>query len=273
MIAQLLPVLRSVQLSTGVTLPYVVQGDSFGIPLILLHGVSDSWHSYEPVLPHLPAAVRAYALTQRGHGDADRPAEGYAPSNFVADVAAFMDALDIPAAVIVGHSLSTSIAERFVIDYPERVRGLVLMGAFRNWRENPGLIEFWQEAIVPLTDPIDPAFARDFQESTITRPAPEAFLDLVVSESLKAPARIWRETFAAFADADVERQLHEIEAPTLILWGDQDAFCPRADQEYLVKAIPEARLVIYEGIGHAVHWDAPQRVVADLAAFIEWVNG
>ena len=64
---------KTIVLPTGVTLPYVEQGDPDGVPVILLHGVTDSWRSFEPVLPHLPPSIRAFALTQRGHGDADRP--------------------------------------------------------------------------------------------------------------------------------------------------------------------------------------------------------
>ena len=62
-----------VELPTGVTLQYVEQGDPTGVPVLLLHGVSDSWHSYEQVFPHLPEDIRAFALTLRGHGDSSRP--------------------------------------------------------------------------------------------------------------------------------------------------------------------------------------------------------
>ena len=66
---------KSVKLSNGVTLPYVEQGDPSGVPVVLLHGITDSWRSFAPVLPSLPASIHAFALTQRGHGDADRPAD------------------------------------------------------------------------------------------------------------------------------------------------------------------------------------------------------
>jgi len=63
-------------LSTGVTLPYVEQGDPGGVPVVLLHGYSDSWRSWELLLAEPPDDVHAFAITQRGHGDADRPAHG-----------------------------------------------------------------------------------------------------------------------------------------------------------------------------------------------------
>src|SRR5688572_4155025 len=114
---------KSVALSTGVTLPYVEQGDPSGVPVVLLHGVTDSWRSFEPVLPFLPGSIRAFALTQRGHGDADRPAADYRPSDMAADVAAFLTSQGLDSAVIVGHSMGSTVALQYALDYPERTRG------------------------------------------------------------------------------------------------------------------------------------------------------
>ena len=64
-------------------------------------------------------------------------------------------------------------------------------------------------------------------------------------------------------------QLREIDVPTLILWGEQDALFPREEQERLAAAIPGAALKIYSETGHAVHWERPEQVVRDLDAFME----
>jgi non-heme chloroperoxidase len=64
------PMIKSVELPNRIQLQYVEQGDPARIPLLLLHGVTDSRHSFELVLPHLPESIHAFALTQRGHGDA-----------------------------------------------------------------------------------------------------------------------------------------------------------------------------------------------------------
>jgi non-heme chloroperoxidase len=57
-----------------------------------------------------------------------------------------------------------------------------------------------------------------------------------------------------------------ITAPALILWGDRDGFLPRNDQQALASAISGSQLVTYESTGHAVHWEAPERVAADIVA-------
>lgn len=261
---------KTIELPNRVKLQYVEQGDSSGVPVILLHGITDSWRSFEPVLPHLSASVRAFAVSQRGHGDSERPAAGYHPRDFAADVAAFMDALNLNRAVIAGHSMGSHIAKRFAMDYPDRALGLVLMAAFFDFRSNPGVAEF-QGAVATLTDPIDPAFALDFQQSTLAQPIPQTYLDAVVRESLKVPARVWRDALEGLLKDDHSGELGKIKTPTLIVWGDQDVFCPRGDQDALAEAIAGSKLLVYRGAGHALHWEEPERFAADLVAFIETI--
>jgi pimeloyl-ACP methyl ester carboxylesterase len=236
--------------------------------VLFLHGYTDSWRSWEPVLPYLPDTIHAFAPTQRGHGDADRPVAGYGPHDFAADAAAFMAILGIGPAVIVGTSMGSIVAQRFAIDYPERTRGLVLVGAATTWR-TPAALALW-EVVSTLEDPIDPAFVREFQESTIAQPVSPAFIDTVVAESLKVPARVWRAALReGHLEAAIAGELGTIVAPTLIVSGDRDTIHPRNEQEALATAIPGARLVAYCDAGHTVHWEEPERFAADLVAFID----
>jgi non-heme chloroperoxidase len=257
---------NSIQLSTGVTLPYVEQGDPSGIPLVLLHGYSDSSLSYDLLLPHLPDSIHAYAYTQRGHGDADKPAAGYRPEDYATDVAAFLDAMGIGAAVIVGHSGGSYAAQRFALDYPDRTLGVVLIGSFHAFDENPGVIELL-EVVGQLTDPVDREFVREFQESCVAEPVPADFLEAIIDGSAKMPARVWKTYLEDIVAADVPTESGTIAAPTLIQWGDQDAFCQRSDQDALLAAIPQARLSTFHGTGHCPHWEQPERAAAEIAAF------
>ena len=263
------PVTRSVKLPSGIRLPYAERGDPAGVPLLLLHGYTDSWRSFAPLLAHLPPSVRAIAPSQRGHGDADRPASGYCAADLAADVVALLDALDLERAVVAGHSMGSLVAQRVALDHPGRVLGLVLLGAFATLRGNPAVRELWEGAVSALADPVDPNFVREFQESTLARAVPQDFLDTVVRESLKVPAYVWRAALAAQMAEDATAELGAIAVPTLILWGDRDAFATRREQEALAAAIPRARLVVYAGAGHALHWEEPAHVVAELVRFAE----
>jgi non-heme chloroperoxidase len=267
----MLPVIQTVTLPNQVTLPYVEQGDPTGVPVLLLHGYTDSWRSFEGVLPHLPAALHVFALSQRGHGDAARPVAGYYPQDFAADLVGFMDTLRLGPAVVVGHSMGSHIAQRFALDYPARTLGLVLMASFTTMRGNPAVLELW-ETVAQLTEPVDAGFVREFQRSTLAQPVPPTLLDTVVQESLKVPARVWRAALDAFLEADFAGELYNITAPTLIVWGDQDAFLPRREQETLAALIPGAQLVVYPGAGHGFHWEEPARFAADLVAFTDHLS-
>jgi pimeloyl-ACP methyl ester carboxylesterase len=260
------PVERQVELPNGIRLNYVEQGDPNGTPIVLLHGYTDSWHSYERVLPHLPSSMRVIALTLRGHGGSSKPAASYTSSDFAGDVAAFFDVMRLDSAILVGHSMGSNVAQRFAIDYPARTRALVLVGAFVPQARNEAVREFWKE-VARLSDPIDPSFAREFQQSTLARPVPPAFFETVVGESLKVPAHVWKAALEPYTTVDFLGRLSEIAVPTLLIWGDRDAFVPRAEQDTLLGAIKGARLIAYEGAGHSPQWEEPERFAAHLAVF------
>jgi pimeloyl-ACP methyl ester carboxylesterase len=248
-------------------LPYVEHGDPDGVPVVMLHGVTDSWRSFEHVLPHLPDEIRAISVTQRGHGDAPKPDGGYTIPQLAEDVVELMDDLGIERGLVVGHSMGGWVAQRLAIDHPDRLIGVVLAASFaRSVRDVPELAAFCEEMAM-VQDPLQDELAREFQESTVATPLAPAELDTFVSESLKLPARVWRALFGGFLDIDHREELGEIRAPVLMVWGDQDAFIPREDQAVLEEALEDARLLVYEGIGHAVHWEQPERFATDVAEF------
>ncbi|HYG99655.1 MAG TPA: alpha/beta hydrolase [Terriglobales bacterium] len=259
---------KRLTLNSGITLEYVEQGDQRGTPIVFLHGITDSWHSFEPVFPFLPADVRAIALSLRGHGDSSRPDQGYTPSHMAADVNAALAALGISRTVVVGHSMGSYVSQRLAIEHPGRVSGLVLIGTAPTFRGNSAVQSFWDEVVRDLDDPIDPAIAREFQESTVARPLSPAFLETVVRESLKVPARVWREAFAGLMEAEHTAELAKVNIPCLLLWGDHDNFFSHEHQQAMLAAVPGCRLIAYEGLGHAPHWDDPKRVADDVVKFV-----
>jgi pimeloyl-ACP methyl ester carboxylesterase len=261
---------RYVDLPTGVRLNYVERGDPRGIPVVLLHGYSDSRRSYDRILPLLPASFRVFAVTHRGHGDSSKPDTGYTPADFAADLAAFLDAVQIDSAVIVGHSMGSSVAQRFAIDHPSRTRALVLEGAFFPSPHNQAVREFY-DTVRTFTDPIDQKVVREFQQSTLTRPVPVEFFETIVSESLQLPARVWKAALEPYLTTDFSDRLAEIAVPTLLIWGDRDGFTLQAEQEALNRAIGGSRLMTYRGTGHCPHWEEPERYAADVTAFVRAV--
>ena len=207
------------RLATGVRLHYAQRGDPTGEAIVFLHGYSDSWFSFSRVLPLLSPSYHAFALTQRGQGDSDKPECCYSPNDFAADADGFMDAVGIDEATLVGASTGALFAQRVALSYPRRVSRLILIAPQTPVHKNESLSEF-REEVRTLEDPVPPEFVREFQESTIYHPVPQEFLDTAVSESLKLPAHVWRdylEQAALSIDHDYVVELREIKVPTLIL--------------------------------------------------------
>jgi non-heme chloroperoxidase len=266
------PVTKYVELPNHVRIPYLEKGDPTGVPLILLHGIADSCHTFELLLPCLPECIHTFAFTQRGHGDASRPESGYRTSDFEADLVMFMDILHIEKAVIAGASSGGFTARRFAINHPERTLGLVLLGSPSTLRDNPSVQASVESAISKLTDPVDPEFVRGFIKSTIFRPVPKVFFEMIIKQHFKVPARVWKETSEGLFEEEFPGEINRIKSPALIIWGDQDTILPKSGQEALSKAIEHSRLVVYPGAGHMLYWDEPGRVASDLAAFIKEIS-
>ena len=259
----------TVQLASGPVLSYAARGDRSGPAVVLLPGPTDSWLSYQGVLELLPLSIRGLAVSQRGHGDSDKPATGYRIEHFAADAVCFMDALGIDKAVLAGHSGSCMTARRIALDHPARVAGLVLEAAPTTLRASAALQEFVRTTISTLDDPIDTEFVRGFVADTSSAGLATGILDRLVREAAKVPAHVWREMFAALVDYDDVDELPRLDAPTLMLWGTGDSLVSRDMQLHLLDRIARSELIEYEAIGHTPRWEAPQRFAADLENFVD----
>jgi len=176
------PAVGAVRLASGVSLSLAATGDRSGPPVLLLPGPTDSWHSYGPVLERVPASIHAIAVSQRDHGDSDKPRTGYHVEDFAADVPLLLDALGIERAVLAGHSRSCLVARRVALDHPERVAGLVLEASPTTLRGHAGLADFMESVVSGLHDPTDPAFARTFLADTSCDGLAADFVDDLVNE-------------------------------------------------------------------------------------------
>lgn len=256
---------RTVHLGSGLDVHYVAHGDPAGVPVLLLHAWGESVGCFDRLTPLLPTTIRALAMDQRGHGNSDKPAEGYALTDLAGDVTAFLDAIGLPSAVLLGSSSGGYVAQQVAISSPERVRGLVLVGAPRSLRGRPS----FADDVDRLTDPVDRAWVRDsltwfprFQH------VPEWYLEARVDDGMQLPARVWRHSLAGLTEATPPTEAGTIHAPTLVIWGDRDELLPRADGDALAAAIPGSQLVRYPDTGHLVLWEQPARLASDLTAFV-----
>jgi pimeloyl-ACP methyl ester carboxylesterase len=260
------PRVRRVGLATGVSVPYVSAGPAAATPVVLLHAWGESWRSFDRLLPLLPGTIHAVAMDLRGHGDADKPAAGYSLTEVAADVTAFMDAIGVASAVLLGSSSGGYVAQHVAITSPRRVTGLVLVGSPRSLQGRPS----FADEVEQLTDPVDASWVRQFLTwFPRFHQVPPSYIDGRVHDGARMPADVWRETLAGLVGARPPTEVATITAPTLIVWGARDQLLTREHQQALAAAIPASRLIVYHDTGHLVLWEQPERVASDLTAFVE----
>jgi non-heme chloroperoxidase len=258
---------RRATIDGGLTLSYAEQGPDAPVAAVFLPGWPDPWRSFELVLDRLPGEVRALALSHRGCGDSDRPEGGYGPRDLATDTIGFMNVTGVRSAVLVGHSLGAFVAQRVAIDHPERIRALVLIGTFSTLRGTAAAGEIAQ-VMAEIDDPVDPAFVRRITESSAAGGAPEDFVDMMIAECLKAPARVWRAGLAGLLGEDHSAELGGIGAPTVLLWGDRDGLIARESQDAFIERVPAARLIVMPGVGHSPNWEVPEEVAGVVASLV-----
>jgi non-heme chloroperoxidase len=213
-------------------------------------------------------AFQTFALDLRGHGNSDKPEDGYKVEDFVADLEGFMDAMGLERSNIVGHSLGSFIAQVFAAEHPDRIRKLLLISSAPSASDNAILRDLMTE-VDALSDPVDKAFVEAFQEPS--SPLAQDFMDTIISESMKVPAHVWQKVLSSLLRVDNSAIISGIKAPTFIAWGCGDTIFTREDQYKLIAKIPHAILKEYE-TGHAIPWEKPKELALDMIEFMRHLD-
>lgn len=247
-----------------VRLYYAVGGNGRFPPLVLLHGTTNRWQDFAPVLPALTAVFHTYALDLRGHGRSGRVAGGYRVVDFAADVAAFVREVVGRPAVLWGHSLGGLVGIAVAAQQPEWVQGLVI--------EDSPL--FLRRANVEQGSPRAYAFFRAVH-AVMGLPPEEMAARLAAVLPLERaggiPALVER---LPFVDPDVVRMsfdsslmdgfavddcLGQIGCPTLLVQADAQAggALLHEDVAAVLGLLRNGRLHQFPNTGHAIHAERP----------------
>lgn len=257
---------RSAVLPNGLRLAYVEMGDPDGVPILLLHGFTDSARSWSFTAPYLATGFRVIAPDLRGHGHSDQPEGCYTIPELANDVRFLIEVLDLAPTHVVGHSLGGRLAQAIAERWPHLVRKIVLISTSAALRERRGWL--W-ENIRMLRDPIDPesAFIREWCSGAV--PIDENFLAHARRESAAVPSRIWHSIYYEQLAYDPSPLLQDISAATLILRGKEDMIATEEHQIQMKDAIVGAKFISLPDHGHNIHWEAPERVAHLILTFLE----
>lgn len=214
-----------------------------GSPAVLLvHGLGMSARYLLPTLRRLAPDAEVWAPDLPGFGDSDHPRRALSLPELADALAAWMDAVGLSRAAMLGNSLGCQVIGHLALQHPDRVTRAVLVGPTRDPRAHGPV----GQAVRLLRD--------------APREAP-SLIPLAVADYLRAgPTRMWRTLLDALS-AHVEDRAPHVRVPVLVVRGQRDPIVPQRWAEELTALLPDARLVVIPGAAHAVNYSAPAALV------------
>ena len=256
-----------------------------GPVLLLIHGITNSSASWEPIFAQLATRFTVIAPDLLGHGQSAKPRGDYSLGASASLMRDLMVALGHERATIVGHSLGGGIAMQMAYQFPERVERLVLVSSGGLGRQVTPML---RAVALPAAEYVLPLLASQPLVSVgatlggwIERVGVRFGADIAAMASGVASLqdiearRAFVHTARSVIDISGQRvsatdKLYLAEAvPTLILWGDRDSIIPARHGIRAHELMPGSRLRIFDGAGHFPHHDAPAGFAAALADFVD----
>ncbi|HEY8866163.1 MAG TPA: alpha/beta fold hydrolase [Solirubrobacteraceae bacterium] len=255
-----------------------------GPVLLLIHGITSSSRTWEPVVESLAADHTVIAPDLLGHGESAKPRGDYSLGAYASGVRDLLIALGHERATVVGHSLGGGIAMQFAYQFPELVERLVLVSSGGLGREVSALL---RAATLPGSEYVLPLLCGDRAITAATGVARAlGTIGLRPSDDVREGAagfaslgdaharRAFLATLRTIVDAGGQRvsardRLYLAEAvPTLIVWGERDPIIPVAHGRSAHEAMPGSHLRVFYEAGHFPHVTDPQGFVHALREFI-----
>jgi pimeloyl-ACP methyl ester carboxylesterase len=257
-------------------LEYYVEGS--GPPLLLIMGFSGQASSWgEPFLDQLRPHFSTIRFSNRGTGLSDKPESPTSIRQMADDAAALMDAIGIPQAHVCGVSMGGMIAQELVLNYPQKVNGLVLgcttCGPAHGHTATPEVLAMLSPTPgLAREDQIRKAWPAICAPSFIE--AGTAFLEQMMREGLTnaTPIETLAKQMMAIQAHDTYERLPQIKAPTLIIHGDADLLVPTPNAAILHERIAGSRLHILPGAAHMFFWEAPRESAGIIVEFLSKVS-
>lgn len=235
-----------------------------GDTIVMVHGFGANKDNWTRLADQLTDDFNVYAIDLPGHGDSSKPLDlGYTLDEQTEHLAGILTALGIDRFHMMGNSMGGAITALFAARYPERIKTAVLFDPAGIFEHESELVDLVREGDNPLI-PSKPGDLKRLMDFALEEEpfVPWPILGVLEDKAI-ANQDINRVIFAAIRDSGFEsafrQQITRIQDPVLVVWGKQDRIIDYRNGALFVEAIPDARLELLDGIGHAPMLEAPER--------------
>lgn len=256
---------------TAIECAYSVEGH--GPAVFMVHGVGARRQVWAGIVERLKSEFCCISYDLRGHGESPKPPGPFGLDDLVTDLEALRARLGIEKAHVIGHSLGGMVAPAYARRHPERVLsvGLLSTAAGRTDEDRArARLVVTSMAEKGIRSALDLLMPRWFTDEFI-RNHPD-FVEARKRQLIEMDPEIYLNTFRIYAETEMAPWLPEITPPTLVLTGEFDPGCSPRLNRAMAETLPDAELVILDGLRHSTLVEAPERVSPPVAAFLRKHN-
>ncbi len=241
---------------------YETLGDPARPPLLLIMGLALSSRAWDRLPELLARDFHVLVFDNLGTGRSARRGVAYRMRHLADDAKGVLDAAGVRQACVFGISMGGMIAQELAIRHPDRVRSLALGCTFASWRKAtaPRLGTKIDLLLLNLGRVTPDRIARILVSAEWHAAHPDSALQWL-RRAERTALRFATAQLLAIARHHTLDRLSRIQAPTLVLTGDQDRLVPPANSEVLAKSIPRARLQVLRGAGHVFPLEREEETV------------
>lgn len=264
----------------GLNLAVYDAGKADGRPIVFIHGFSGNQLTWERLFAGpLAAEFRLVAFDLRGHGASDKPlgAASYTdPRMWADDVAAVIQSRQLDRPVLVGWSYGGYVIADYIRRFGDsRIGGTVFLGSSTKNGTQEAAEFLTPEVLALFPDVLAPDVRKSIEGTRkLTRmfanPLSGTPWEIAYGSAMMVPPEVRLAMFSRVLDND--DVLARIRVPTLAVHGTGDRIVRVSASRHTVRTVPNAKLVLYDGVGHAAHLETPQRLSRDLAEFVRTIR-
>lgn len=258
----------------GFSIYYETYGDDDRTPLVLIMGMGGTCQGWTvTTVPELSKQRRVIIFDNRGAGRSEDPGTPFTTADMAEDTLALLDELEIERAHVLGGFLGGMVAQELAIAHPERVACLILHGTWAKAdAKRRAIIELWKEMIengVPAETRIRNRLAWTLGDSTFETDVIDRMWHFYLRDDAPMEEKVFTRQAEAAIAHDTSDRLDRIQAPTLVVCGEEDILTPSKLHRPLAVGIANSRFVEMPGAGHLVAAEVAARFNGLILRFLE----